>query len=215
MEFLKNILGDKYEEFKGIIEAYNSENKNTAVKLADLSSGEYVSKDKYDNLKKEKAAAEATLGEAKKTIESLEASSGNNEQLQTEIANYKTRIEALETEAENTRKTYVVKESLSKAGIIDPDYVIYKQGGIGKFKFSKDNALENVDELIKELRDNKSLAHLFESQQNAYVPSGGGGGINNPFAKETLNMTEQGRLLRENPAQAKEMAAAAGININI
>ena len=38
-------------------------------------------------------------------------------------------------------------------------------------------------------------------------------GFKNPFAKETFNLTEQGKLLKENPAQAKEMAAAAGITI--
>ena len=34
MLFLKEVLGEKYEEFKGIIDAYNSENKDKQVKLA-------------------------------------------------------------------------------------------------------------------------------------------------------------------------------------
>ena len=54
MLFLKEILGEKYEEFKGIIDAYNSENKDKQVKLANLSTGEYVSKAKYDALESEK-----------------------------------------------------------------------------------------------------------------------------------------------------------------
>ena len=34
-----------------------------------------------------------------------------------------------------------MKEQLSKAGVLDPDYIIYKQGGIDKFTFDKDNNL--------------------------------------------------------------------------
>ncbi len=35
----------------------------------------------------------------------------------------------------------------------------------------------------------------------------------NPFAKDTLNLTEQGRLLRDNPELAKKLAAEAGIQL--
>ena len=43
--------------------------------------------------------------------------------------------------------------------------------------------------------------------------NGGAGGVTNPFAKDTFNLTEQGRMLKENPAQAKELAAAAGVTL--
>ena len=33
--------------------------------------------------------------------------------------------------------------------------------------------------------------------------------VNNPFAKDTWNMTEQGKMLRENPEQAARLKAAA------
>ena len=35
----------------------------------------------------------------------------------------------------------------------------------------------------------------------------------NPFAKETLNLTKQCELIRDNPTQAKSLAAAAGVTI--
>lgn len=42
-------------------------------------------------------------------------------------------------------------------------------------------------------------------------PAGGGGGTGqtNPWKKETFNLTEQGRLLRENPELAKQLMAQA------
>lgn len=46
-------------------------------------------------------------------------------------------------------------------------------------------------------------------------PSGGGASsfIGNPFKKGAENLTEQMRLMRENPAEAKRLAAAEGINL--
>ena len=46
-----------------------------------------------------------------------------------------------------------------------------------------------------------------------YEPNKGGNPTKNPFAKETFNLTEQGKMFKENPAQAKELAAAAGVTI--
>ncbi|MFC5468419.1 DUF4355 domain-containing protein [Cohnella suwonensis] len=46
-------------------------------------------------------------------------------------------------------------------------------------------------------------------------PGGGGGGKGggqiNPWKKETFNLTEQGRIIRENPELAKQLKAAAGV----
>lgn len=39
----------------------------------------------------------------------------------------------------------------------------------------------------------------------------GGGGQANPWKKDTYNLTEQGRILREKPELAKQLKAAAGI----
>lgn len=51
MEFLKNVLGDRYSEFETLIKTYNEnpKNKDKQVKIADLGSGQYVSKKKYDD----------------------------------------------------------------------------------------------------------------------------------------------------------------------
>ena len=39
---------------------------------------------------------------------------------------YESEIETLKTDALNTAKTYALKEQLSKAGVTDADYLIYK-----------------------------------------------------------------------------------------
>lgn len=42
---------------------------------------------------------------------------------------------------------------------------------------------------------------------------GGGGGGQNPFTREHWNMTEQGRLLKENRARAEQLARSAGTTV--
>ena len=214
MLFLKEVLGEKYEEFKGIIDAYNSENKDKQVKLANLSTGEYVSKAKYDALESEKNNVDTQLKTANSTITALKKDNKDNEALQTEIAGYKTTITNLQEEADKFKKSYAVKELLVKEGVIDPDYVIYKQGGVDKFSFDDKGEPVGITEVVKSFKEDVSMAHLFKQTQPAYEPTRGSGSTVNPFAKETFNLTEQGKLLKEIPAQAREMATAAGVEIN-
>ena len=74
-----------------------------------------------------------------------------------------------------------------------------------------------IDDVLKPLRE--SLPHLFktENKPNGYNPAGGSGsgGIVNPWKKESFNMTEQGKILKNDPVQAKQLASAAGITLNI
>lgn len=156
------------------------------------------------------------LKTANGTIEELKKSNGDNEELQKKIGDYEIEIKNLKKTAENTSKTYALKESLAKQGVLDPDYLIYKAGGLDKFTFDKEGKPVGVEEAVKPYKEDTTMAHLFkqEQQKPPYNPKGGnGGGTSNPFAKDTFNLTEQGRLLKENPAQAKEMAALAGVTL--
>lgn len=156
------------------------------------------------------------LKTANGTIEELKKSNGDNEELQKKIGDYEIEIKNLKKTAENTSKTYALKESLAKQGVLDPDYLIYKAGGLEKFNFDKEGKPIGVEEVVKPYKDDAAMAHLFKQEQSKppYNPkNGGAGGVTNPFAKDTFNLTEQGRMLKENPAQAKELAAAAGVTL--
>lgn len=165
----------------------------------------YIPKERFDEVN-------GKLKEANSTIETLKKDNQDNAELQKQVEMYKAKTTALETAAANTEKTYALKERLKEAGVVDTDYVIYKQGGLEKFTFDKDGKPIGVDDVLKPLKE--SSPHLFKTQQGGYSPAGGSGGTAvNPFAKETWNMTEQGKLLRSDPAQAKQLAAAAGVKL--
>ena len=138
------------------------------------------------------------LKTANKTIEDLKQSN-------------ESEIETLKTDALNTAKTYALKEQLSKAGVTDADYLIYKQGGIDKFTFDKDGKPVGVDDILKPLREDKTYSHLFAEKGGAYTPKSGGGGSDvNPWAKETFNLTKQGEIYKNDPARAKVLMQEAG-----
>ncbi len=156
------------------------------------------------------------LETANGTITELKKSNGDNEELQKKIGDYEAEIKNLKKSAEDTEKNYALKEQLTKQGVLDPDYLIYKAGGLEKFNFDKEGKPIGVEEVVKPYKDDAAMAHLFKQEQSKppYNPkNGGAGGVTNPFAKDTFNLTEQGRMLKENPAQAKELAAAAGVTL--
>ena len=51
MDFLKEALGDRYQEFADLIKQHNgkAENKDKQIKIANLSTGKYVDKKKFDD----------------------------------------------------------------------------------------------------------------------------------------------------------------------
>lgn len=154
------------------------------------------------------------LKTANNTIKDLKKDNAENETLQNTIKQHEQTIQKLQDDAANTTKTYILKEQLSKSGVLDPDYLIYKHGGIEKFNYDKDGNLIDLEDTIKPYKE--SLPHIFKIGKSGteYNPAGGGNYTGkNPFAKESFNLTEQGKLLKENPAQAKELASAAGITI--
>jgi hypothetical protein len=63
----------------------------------------------------------------------------------------------------------------------------------------------------------KTAPHLFDPSSGSGAGGSGsqrqGSGGANPFKKESFNLTAQSEMLRSNPDQARQMAAAAGVKI--
>lgn len=88
MEFLKEILGEElYKQFEQAVNAYNGNeaNKDKQIKLANLTEGGYVSKDKYTSLETDLSGKTSELEKANGLIEELKKSTGKDEGLQQKI----------------------------------------------------------------------------------------------------------------------------------
>ena len=156
----------------------------------------------------------AELKTATETIGTLKKENEDNETLQQKIKDYELDIKKLQGENESVKKTYALKEVLQKSGCADPDYLIFKHGGVDKFTFDTDGRPIGVDEAIKPYKDSNRILFPTGEQSSGYNPKGGEGNpAKNPFSKESFNLTEQGKLFRENPEQARAMAEAAGVRI--
>lgn len=202
MEWLKEILRNAVYGEDGKLDV-----EKTLEKISKEAPKHIISKNEYD-------AKVTGLNTANDTIKDLKESTDGNEKLQGKIDTYEKEIKNLKKANEDMQKSYRLKEIISNAGCTDADYLIYKHGGLDKFTFDKDGKPVGVDEIVKSYKE--SIPMLFPTGQKhqSYNPTGGkGASTTNPFAKETFNLTEQGKMLKENPAQAQEMAAAAGVTL--
>lgn len=94
---------------------------------------------------------------------------------------YNNDIAAEQKKASDVRKEFRLKESLREAGVVDPEYLIYKHGGVDKFAFS-DDAPIGVDDILKPYKEKSP--HLFKEEEemggtqkkNSGGKHGGGGG---------------------------------------
>lgn len=186
--------------------------------LKKMISDNYVEKTKFDEATTAKANLETQIKERDKQLETLKKTTGDKEKLESTIKQLQEENKSSKTKYEqdlkNLRIDSAVKLKLSNTAQ-DVDIVASL---IDKTKLivSDDGTVTGLDEQINPLKTSKPF--LFKDvklQKNKnYEPAGGNGGNTvNPFKKETFNMTEQGRLFKENPALAKSLAQEAGVSI--
>lgn len=155
MEFLKEILGEElFNQFSEKINAYNGNeaNKDKLIKLANLGTGEYVSKAKHDALQ---ALLEGTKG---------------NDELQGKVTAYETQVEQLQEQLKQTQVDAELKVAMLSAGAKadDIDYLTFKLNSKGKkLEIGEDGHIKGVDEMIAGLKT--QFPSQFESAKNGTV----------------------------------------------
>lgn len=201
MEFIKSILE------KAVITDGKLDVEGTMNKINEEMPKHMVPKEDFNNKVKE-------LNTANNTIKTLKNENKDNETLQNTIKTHETTISNLQKENADMKKTYALRDEIKKTGCTDPDYLIYKHGGLEKFTFDKDGNPVGVEAVVKGYKESNPVLFPTGRVEQHYNPAGGGTNpTGNPFAKETFNLTEQGKLFRENPEQARALAAAAGVTI--
>lgn len=103
------------------------------------------------------------LKTANETIEDMKKNSGDVDKLNTKIKEYETTIANMKTEAENKAKTTALIEALKEEKLVDPEYFIFKQGGLEKFNFGQDGKPIGVSDVVKPFKE--SNKNWFEQEQ--------------------------------------------------
>lgn len=108
-------------------ETYNTvanELKDKDIKLANLSTGDYVSKGKYDALETQLNNTQTLLTDTSAKLETAIQNAGDNATLKQELENLKTtnqtNLDNLKNEYEAKLKTAAVVAEITKAGANDP-----------------------------------------------------------------------------------------------
>lgn len=202
------------EEYVTSLNLADETKKSKAVEdLKKMINDNYVEKAKFDEATTAKNNLETQIKERDKQLETLKKTAGDKEKLESTIKQLQEENKASKTKYEqdlkNLRIDSAVKLKLTNTAQ-DVDIVASL---IDKTKLivSDDGTVTGLDEQINPLKQSKPF--LFKSDKQRYEPKDGGNPINNPFSKEHFNLTEQGKLFRENPEQARALAQAAGVNI--
>lgn len=149
MEWIKKILEKhRQEDGKVDIEAANKEiNKEFPLNA--------VPKEQYKKVSD-------GLKEANKTIESLNAKTKDDPDIQKELSTYKTKAEQLEKENQQLKIDGQVQNALRAAGAKDVDYARFK---LGTLELDKDGNVKDLDNKVKELQD--SLPDYFQVEDKS------------------------------------------------
>lgn len=177
--------------------------------------GDYVTKARFNEVNESKKGLETQLTERDKQLESLKKSSGDSDALKAQIKELQTANETAKAESEARIKelqfTNAIK--LAVADKAQDTDIVSSLFDKGKLILSEDGKVTGLDEQLKTLMESKPFLFKGQTKPNYNPASGGNPNTKNPFAKDTFNLTEQGKMLRNNPEQARSMAAEAGVTI--
>lgn len=137
------------------VRGLTDEQAQIAVDVWNESIKSYVPKKRFDEVNNKRK-------EAYSTIESLKTNSKEREELQKQVKEYKNKLTEVEANFVTILKEYALKDVLNKSGVLDTDYIIYKQGGLDKFSFDKDGKPIGIADVLKPLK--KTSPHLFKAE---------------------------------------------------
>lgn len=181
MEFLKEILDEElYAKVESKINEYNGSeaNKEKQIKLANLSSGEYVLKSEYDALNETLKGKETELNTANTLIADFKKDTKGNEDLQSKIIGYETDIANLQSQLAETKLKSAVKVALLSENAADVDYLTFKLNESLKAKnesleLDENDKIKGLDNRISELK--AQFPNMFKSGgADGYKLIGGG-----------------------------------------
>ncbi|MBT2599092.1 MULTISPECIES: phage scaffolding protein [unclassified Oceanobacillus] len=211
---LKELLGE---------ELYNQVAKKTGDKhkIAIVSDGSYIPKEKFDAVNNEKNDYKQQIADRDTQLDDLQKKAKGNDDLQQTIKDlqkqnddakkeHDANLAKIQKEAKLELALNNAKARNSKAvkALLDDE----------KISLDGDN-LVGLDDQLKELQ--KSASYLFDTEEknpglkgrqaHATDPNKKTEG-KNPFSKEHFNLTEQGRLYKEDPERYKQLKSQANNN---
>jgi len=205
MEWLKELLkkaGIEEEKLDGVIADVNKELPK-----------HFIPKDKYNETTEAKKTLEADIKTRDEQLDKLKKDAGTSEELKKQIetlqAENKTTAEEWQSKVEKMQRDFALERALTTAKAKNPK-AVKALLDMEKVKLDGDKLL-GLDDQLKAIKE--SDAYLFGEPGKVgggTNPPDGGNPETNPWKKDNWNLTQQGKILREDPAKATRMKAEAG-----
>ncbi|CEI72936.1 phage scaffolding protein [Romboutsia hominis] len=194
---LKELLGD---------DLYSQVTEKLGDKKIMVDDGNLIPKSKFEQVNEDKKAYKGQVEKLQTDLEAVRKKAGEVEGLNTVITELKETLKKKDKEIADREFNYSLDSALKDAkckntkalkALLDMDSIKYQDGKL--------DGLENQLNSLKE-----SDSYLFDIE----IPGNTGGignfgrkgnSIVNPWSKETFNLTEQARILKENPALAEQL----------
>ncbi len=199
--------------------------KLTTVKLIVGDATQYVPKAEFNEkndlvkaLKAQVAKADDDIKAIKAEAETIPALKARITEIQAVSQQERAQFEANQIKA---KKSTALQVALLDNIVTDPlsREILSKHFDLDKMEIGEDGKLKGFNTLLKPIKDNPAFKGMFgtvkmvgQEHQDGVPgdPSLGEYANKNPFAKTTLNITQQVQLLKTQPELAAKLKAAAG-----
>lgn len=176
-----------------------------------LSSEENID-ERYNKLKGQHDDLKGQLDTANTTIDDLKKANKDNETLQATISQHESTIETLKKDSQAKIRN-ITLDSAIKAALKDVDEKYHKllksAFDTEKVIVGEDGTVVGLDEQVATIKE--TYSDLFKPVVTGREPnnkSKSTPGGKNPWSKEHFNLTEQARMLREDPELAAQLKAS-------
>ena len=188
-----------YAQVKAAIDAANAKepDKLKHIRYADLSEGNYISKEKYTALETDNGSIAEQLKTAQELISELKKNTGGDEKLQGKITEYETTINTLQGQLKQEKLDSAVKIALLEAYCNDVDYITFKLNEKGELSLDDAGKVKGMEDKLAALKtqypDQFTSSETRKVEENR-LPSSGGDRTGEPKdLAEALRMEFEGK----------------------
>ena len=145
---------DLYTQVKEAIDAANAKepDKLKHIRYADLSEGNYVSREKYSALEADKGSIAEQLKTAQALITELKKTAAGDENLQGKITEYESTIAVLQKQLEQEKLDSAIKVALLESGCRDVDYITFKLKEKGELSLDDSGKVKGMEDRLAALK---------------------------------------------------------------
>lgn len=155
MEFLKLILGEElYKAVSDKVLAFNNDplNKDKQVNIANLGSGDYVSKRKFSDLETKYNSKINELEQANNLINEFKNNAANTDEFKSKIGEYENTIKDLQATLQKNNVENALKVALLNAKVTDVDYLTYKLKEQGELELDDKGEIKDINSKVADLK---------------------------------------------------------------